>query len=398
MPPIISPKQIDYINYSTHRWNVKTGATRSGKTYLDVLYTIPRRITERRGKDGLAVLLGNTRGTLQRNVLDPMAEIYGPQRVGSIRSDNTAMLFGEKVYCLGADNKKHVDRLRGSSIKYCYGDEVTTWAEDVFTMLKSRLDKQYSCFDGTCNPDNPRHWFKAFLDSDVDVYKQAYVIDDNPFLPPEFVTALKREYAGTVYYDRYILGLWALAEGVIYPMYPDALADDSPHKFSRYLVSLDYGTQNPLAGLLWGECSGVWYAFKEYYYSGRDTGRPKTDEEYADDIDVFMNGVPYETPVIVDPSAASFITLMRRRNRTVRPADNDVSNGIRETATAMKMGRIKVYKTLANFQKEIVGYIWDGDTDRPIKVDDHLMDALRYFVKTMRISRIETSYHSVFGG
>ena len=205
--PPISDKQCEFIRDATHRWNVKTGATRSGKSYLDVLYTIPKRILERRGEDGLVVLLGNTKGTLQRNVLDPMAEIYGARRVSAIRSDNTATLFGERVYCLGADNKKHVDRLRGASIKYCYGDEVTTWNQGVFEMLKSRLDKPCSCFDGTCNPDSPGHWFKRFLDSDADIYAQAYTIDDNPYLPPEFVEQLKREYAGTVYYDRYIRGL-----------------------------------------------------------------------------------------------------------------------------------------------------------------------------------------------
>ena len=149
----LSPKQKAYWNAPFHRWNIKSGATRTGKTYLDY-FMIPRRILERRGRDGLIVLMGNTRGTLQRNVLDPMAEMYGPKLVGAIRSDNTAELFGEKAYCLGADSRKHVDRLRGASIKYCYGDEVVTWCEDVFEMLKSRLDKAYSIFDGTCNPDD----------------------------------------------------------------------------------------------------------------------------------------------------------------------------------------------------------------------------------------------------
>lgn len=204
--PVISNKQAAYIREADHRWNVKTGATRSGKTYLDTLYVIPKRIRERLGQPGLVVLLGNTRGTLQRNVLDPMAEIYGNDRIGRIRSDNTALLFGERCYCLGADNKKHVDRLRGSSIKYAYGDEVTTWNQEVFEMLKSRLDKPGACFDGTCNPESPRHWFKGFLESDADIYQQAYQIDDNPYLPAEFIDQLKREYKGTVYYDRYILG------------------------------------------------------------------------------------------------------------------------------------------------------------------------------------------------
>lgn len=224
----LSPMQRAYRDNATRRWNVKTGATRSGKTWLDVSYIIPRRILAVRGLPGLTVLMGNTRGTLQRNVIEPMQEIFGTGRVSAIRSDNTATLFGERVHCLGADSKKHVDRLRGASIKYCYGDEVVTWAEDVFTMLKSRLDKPYSVFDGTCNPDGPNHWFKKFLDSGADIFQQTYTLDDNPFLDPAFVRNLKQEYAGAVYYDRYILGRWAAAEGAIYRPWCDA-----PERFTR---------------------------------------------------------------------------------------------------------------------------------------------------------------------
>ena len=206
--PSLSKLQCEYRDNATHRWNVKTGATRSGKTWLDVAYVIPMRILAVKGKPGLTVFLGNTKGTLQRNVIEPLQEIFGTRRVGSIRADNTAMIFGERVHCLGADNKKHVDRLRGSSIKYCYGDEVVTWEQEVFDMLKSRLDKPYSCFDGTCNPASPSHWFKKFLESDADIFQQRYTLDDNPFLSAAFVEALKKEYTGTVYYARYILGEW----------------------------------------------------------------------------------------------------------------------------------------------------------------------------------------------
>lgn len=224
--PELSPMQRAYRDNACRRWNIKTGATRSGKTWLDIAYIIPQRIMAVKGLPGLTVLLGNTKGTLQRNVIEPMQEIFGVQRVGSIRSDNTAEIFGERVHCLGADNKKHVDRLRGSSIKYCYGDEIVTWSKDVFDMLKSRLDKPYSMFDGTCNPEGPQHWFKDFLDSDADIFQQHYTIDDNPFLPKAFVDNLKAEYAGTVLYDRYILGKWAASEGALFTVYPKYTQDE----------------------------------------------------------------------------------------------------------------------------------------------------------------------------
>lgn len=210
----LSPKQKEFWNAPFHRWNIKYGATRSGKTYLDY-FMIPRRIRERRGKDGLIVLMGNTKGTLQRNIIEPMQKIYGEYLVSSIRADNTAHLFGERVHCLGADSKKHVDRLRGSSIAYCYGDETVTWAEVVFEMLKSRLDKPYSCFDGTCNPKDPDHWFKKFIDSDADIFAQHYALSDNPFLDATVRAEMEREHSG-VFYERYILGNWTVAEGLIY--------------------------------------------------------------------------------------------------------------------------------------------------------------------------------------
>lgn len=239
----LSDKQAAFWREPYHRWNVKAGATRSGKTYLDY-FVIPRSIRERAGKPGLTVMMGNTKGTLQRNVIEPMQDIYGVQHVSSIRSDNTATIFGERVHCLGADNKKHVDRLRGTSIKYCYGDEVVTWEQEVFEMLKSRLDKPYSRFDGTCNPKEPEHWFKEFIDSGVDVFYQQYGIDDNPFLDAAVREALKAEHRG-VFYQRYILGEWCVAEGLVFPYfgeeYSPFLIDKVGEAFQKISIGLDFG-------------------------------------------------------------------------------------------------------------------------------------------------------------
>ena len=215
----LSEMQKEYWNNANHRWNVKTGATGSGKTYLD-FYLIPKRIRACTGK-GLIVLLGNTKSTLQRNILDPMREIYGEHAISDISNENVAYLFGKKVYCLGADKVSQVSKIQGATIEYAYGDEVTTWNREVFEMLKSRLRCENSLFDGTCNPDGPKHWFKTFLDSDADIFQQKYTIDDNPFLPPRFVEELKKEYEGTVYYDRYIRGNWTRAEGLLFPQFAD---------------------------------------------------------------------------------------------------------------------------------------------------------------------------------
>ena len=218
----LSRKQNEYIVNAAHRWNFKSGAVRSGKSYVDTAYIIPFRIRERVGKPGLNVILGVSKESIERNVLQPMREVYTGELVGTINNRNVARICGEDVYCLGAEKVSQVAKIQGSSIKYCYGDEVAKWNKEVFQMLKSRLDKPYSCFDGSCNPEHPTHWLKEFLDNvELDIYLQRYTIFDNPFLPGEYVKQLCKEYAGTIYYDRLILGLWKRAEGAIYKKFAD---------------------------------------------------------------------------------------------------------------------------------------------------------------------------------
>lgn len=251
----LSKKQNEYIVNATHRWNIKSGAVRSGKSYVDTAFVVPFRIRERAGKPGLNVILGVSKESIERNVLQPMREIYTEKLIGQINNRNIAHICGEKVYCLGAEKVSQVAKIQGSSIKYCYGDEVAKWNKEVFQMLKSRLDKSYSCFDGSCNPEHPTHWLKEFLDNDkLDIYLQRYTIFDNPFLPQKYVEELCKEYEGTIYYDRLILGLWKRAEGAIYKRFADnpekfrcevveELADDSGRKqFKKSdIVSIEIG-------------------------------------------------------------------------------------------------------------------------------------------------------------
>lgn len=248
---ILSDKQKEFIRNAHHRFNIKTGATRSGKTYLDILYTIPKRIKERSGKDGLNVILGVTNSTIERNILQPLRELYGDRLVGTINSHNIARLFGEDVYCLGAEKINQVSKIRGSSIKYCYCDELAEYNKEVFELLKSRLDKEYSVLDGALNPESPTHWLKQFLDSDADIYCQTYTIFDNPFLPKKFVENLCKEYEGTVYYNRYILGQWCNAEGLIYSRFANDTSkyewnikkenDDYDLPSGYTIIGIDYG-------------------------------------------------------------------------------------------------------------------------------------------------------------
>ncbi len=329
-----------YLRHCNHRWNVKTGATGSGKSWIDYAVTIPKRIMACRG-EGLIVLIGNTQGTLERNILDPMRNIWGDVLVGTISSKNTVQLFGKKCYAIGADKKNQVAKIQGATMEYVYGDEVTTWSVDVFQMLKSRLRCEHSRFDGTCNPDSPLHWFKQFLDSDADIYQQSYTIDDG-CLPENIVSELKKEYAGTVYYARYILGLWCI----------------------------DGGTA---------------YRTAEYYYNGREERQQKTDEEYYSALDKLAGGRTIQA-IVIDPSAASFIETIRRHGKyRVNKANNAVLDGIRVTNSLLNAERIRIHESCADIIREFSAYSWDDkkQEDAVIKENDHAMDDMRYFCMTI---------------
>ncbi len=274
---ILSDKQKEFVKNATHRYNFKVGARRCGKTYLDNLYMIPKRIMERKGLDGLYCIFGVSKGTIERNVLQPLRQIYGKNLVGTIRNDNIVKLFDEEVYCLGCEKVNQVSKIQGTSIKYAYGDEVAKWNQEVFVMIQASLDKEYSCFDGALNPENQSHWLKKdFLDrveeEKLDVYVQHYTIFDNPFLPKEFVDNLCKEYAGTVYYDRLILGQWKNAEGIIYRQFADNPSmfirdeanDENGNKINFMIISIgiDYGANQSSTRFI---CNGITPYFKQVW-------------------------------------------------------------------------------------------------------------------------------------
>ena len=383
-----SPKQQEYFQEATHRWNIKTGATRSGKTFMDY-FVIPKRILNCTG-DGLILLLGNTKGTLERNILEPMRRIWGPALVGIIGSNNTVMLFGRRCHALGADKINQVSKLQGSGLEYCYGDEVTTWHEDVFTMLKSRLDKPHSCFDGTCNPAEPTHWFKQFLDSDADVYHQHYTIDDNPFLAPSFVSALKQEYAGTIYYDRYILGLWRAAEGVIYRQFADDptpfLLDELPTDAAFATIGVDFGG------------NGSAHAFQCTVFS-RDMRRITTAFEYyrrevispaeleADFVEFVKMCQAHFKVYEAYCDSAEQVLIRGLRNACMKAGvvldirnarKGEINDRIRFYCRMMGAGRYKVMRHCTHTIEAFRSAVWKADTIKDERLDDglHNIDSL----------------------
>lgn len=268
----VSEKQAEYIVNANHRWNGKVGATQCGKTYIDTLFVIPNRIKERKGKKGLNFIVGVSKETIQRNVIEPLQELYGDKAITDIASNNTCTILGEKVYCVGADNIGRVRKFRGARIKYLYIDEVYDINEEVFELLKSRLSFEYSTCDFAGNPQHLSHWFEAFLNSNADIYLQRYTIFDNPFLPKEYVKQLCLEYKDTVFYDRYILGRPCNAEGIIYRQFADNtnmfMRDEAIDEYGNSInfmivtIGIDYGASQSSTRFI---CNGITTMFKEVW-------------------------------------------------------------------------------------------------------------------------------------
>lgn len=382
------------------RINILEGSVSSGKTWISLVLwsfwvaTMP--------KDGLYMMCAKSLTALKRNCLLPLTELVGENNFTFSMARKEGTLFGRKILFEGANDARAESKIRGLTLQGAYCDELTQFPRDFFVMLLSRNRKKQSTIFATTNPDSPAHWLKKeYLDraDELSLLDIKFTLDDNTTLDPEYVRNIKLEYTG-VFYERFILGKWVLAEGLIYPMYQKALESPPDGAAEVYVLSVDYGTRNAFAALLWGRYNGIWYAVDGYYYSGREKNEQKTDDEYGNDLEKFVKKhTDKRILVVIDPSAASFIALLRKTKwATVRKGDNAVLDGIRETATAMQKGLIKINPAIKEWKTEVEGYAWDEKSieEKPIKVDDHYMDSMRYFVKTFGIAKPKTNYKAVW--
>lgn len=393
---IYTSKQLDLMRMwqknQLKRINLLEGSVSSGKTWISLVLWAFWVKTMPDDPDCLYLMSARSLTTLKRNCLLLLQSLIGEKNFTFSLSQKEGRLFGRHILLEGANDAQAESKIRGVTLQGAYVDEATKLPHDFWIMLLSRLRKPGAKLFATTNPDAPGHWLKTeYIDraDEIDILVLKFLLDDNTTLPQEYVDNIKKEYTG-VFYDRFILGAWVLAEGLIYPMYQQAL-EDPPEgsKPTDYRLSIDYGTMNAFAALLWEKHGSVWYAVKGYYYSGRDTGVTKTDQEYGEELDKFVDGLMLPIKTIVDPSAASFITLLQKSgNYRVIHANNDVVDGIRETATAILKGLIKISPSIKEWRQEAEGYVWDETTgeDRPIKEADHYMDSTRYLVHTMRLA------------
>lgn len=393
--PIWTIKQKEYGLNANHRWNVKIGAVRSGKTFQDKEDIIPRRIRERIGKDGLVVLIGVTRSTIERNVLRPMRDKFGIGLVGNINSENKVKLFGEECYCLGAEKVNQVSKIQGSSIKYLYGDEVVKWSKEVFDMLKSRLDQEYSVADLTGNPEQSTHWFKDFLESEADIYCQSYTIDDNNFLPQVFVKNLKKEYEGTVLYNRYILGQWCNAEGLIYTRFANEPTkyiwkekkDNGEYKLPEGItvIGIDYGGTKSGQAFV---CTRISHDYKNVIVLGSEKHYGDIDPDKLEELEIeFARKMMYKYKCDIDymlPDNEEVVLIRGLRRRVQEENWNTIVRGcVKEPINdRIDCGRTMIsYDILSYIEEESKTFVealssalWDDNAKEDTRLDDFTTD------------------------
>lgn len=399
MPSLITAKQRQFLLEPFSRINLLEGSVRSGKTWISLVKWA--MFVRSRPQGELFMMVGRTREALQFNCVGLLEDLAGADFKCNARS-NVGYLYGREIRLLGANDDKAASKIKGSTLAGAYIDELSEIPESFYKMTLSRLSVSGAVLLATTNPDSPNNYVFTDIIENEDISRKCwkFLLDDNTFLPKEYIENIKKEYTG-VFFERYILGNWVVAEGLVYPDYDNTVKTE-PRDYTEYAVSMDYGTQNPTVMLLWGSHGGTWYAVREYEHSGRETNIQKTDAEYYAELEKLCADVPVQTgakiELIIDPSAASFIAVAQQGHRfKVRKADNDVLNGIRNTASALSDRRILINDCCARTIREFGLYSWDSRAaeDAVIKEDDHGMDAVRYFIQTKRIYKDRRYYADV---
>ena len=380
---------------------IADGSIRSGKT-VSMALSFVMWAMECFQEQNFA-MCGKTIGSFRRNVLMVLKLMLRSRgyKVKDHRADNMVEITRQGVtnyfYIFGGKDESSQDLIQGITLAGLLCDEVALMPESFVNQATGRCSVDGSKYWFNCNPGGPFHWFKVNWIDKADEKNLLYLhftMDDNLSLSEKIKERYKAMYTG-VFYQRYILGLWVMAEGVIYDMFDKTKHVRSITEIIKQLidnsynyVSVDYGTQNATVFLLWQKGKdGVWYCLREYVYSGRDKGKQKTDEQYVQDMKDFTEGAKIKA-IIVDPSAASFITALRNAGFSVIKAKNDVLDGIRTVGRLLNEGKIAFCDTCIETQKEFTSYVWDEKAcergeDAPVKQYDHCMDAVRYFCFTI---------------
>lgn len=410
----LSDSQLFSLTDSNAKINIWEGAVRSGKTYVS-LWRWLKELVQCEDLSSEFVMVARTYDSFKRNVL--------PLLINFIKSDakyfigkRELYIYNRKINIVGADDDRAETKIRGATFQGAYVDELTIIPESFFKMLISRTAMKNAKIFATTNPDSPYHWVKKdFLEKNPDVKSYKFNLNDNPNLTDEEKNYLKRQYRG-IWKDRFIDGKWVCAQGSIYDFFDVSthVIAIAPSQAKYYVVGVDYGTTNPAAFVLVGVNENVYpnYWVEDlYYWDSKKRQRQKTDSEYADDLKSFTKNRNVHA-IYIDPSAASFrLECLRNGIENIFEADNDVLNGIRMVGKYISNGTLKICANCQNLIEEIQGYVWDEKSqkigiDKPLKANDHAVDALRYVVTThfgktpmQRLSaeQIDENFYSTHG-
>lgn len=378
------------------------GSVRAGKTVVMSLSYIMWAMETFNGE--LLGMSGKTIGALRRNVITPLKRMLKARgyKVKDHRADNylTVSRKGRSndIYLFGGKDESSQDLIQGITLAGMFFDEVALMPESFVNQATARCSVKGAKFWFNCNPSGPFHWFKTTWLDQIERKNALHIhftMHDNLSLDARTIKRYESMYSG-IFYKRYILGLWVLAEGIVYDMWDDDMNtfDDKDlipgfkHLAHRY-IAIDYGTSNPMVFLdIWDDGDTIW-VMDEYYYDGRAKAVQKEDSQYADDFIEFIGTEFSPLYTIIDPSASSFKVALRNRGIRIKDADNDVHDGIRNVSTMMAKRKLRIHRTnCPNLLKERASYIWDEKAiergeDKPLKKFDHTMDAMRYFIKTI---------------
>lgn len=378
---------------------IADGAIRSGKTVAMICSFLQWSCATFAEQN--FIVAGRTIGSLKRNVIKPMIQIL--EAWGWLytynRSENYLLIGSNTYYLFGANTEASQDVLQGLTAAGALADEAALFPKSFIDQMDGRCSVDGAKTFMNCNPaGSVLHTFhKDFIAIENRKKKRIYYLhftmDDNYSLTEYVKARYRRRFVG-LFFNRMIRGLWVVAEGLVYDMFKDDIHKipyEQNKSYIEYYITIDYGTQNPCCYLLIGKYDDVWEVVKEYYYDGRENGVQKTDAEYVQDFLTFSAGITYKG-VIVDPSAASFIAALGQviHSSCILPANNDVIDGIRNVATLLGQNKLHINDNCENTLKEIQMYSWDGksvEKDKPIKHNDHAMDALRYFVRTILFTK-----------
>jgi len=393
----ISLKQFEIFKFPHESYDalICDGAVRTGKTSMMMISFIEWAMNRFNGCN--FGICGKSIRSAERNIIMPFTQLTSMARRYKIVYRRSLMLMTVEsmgkinyFYLFGGKDESSYALIQGITLSGIFFDEVALMPRSFVEQGITRtLSEDNAKLWFSCNPESPNHWF--YLEWIINAEKHRakhlhFLMSDNPSLSEKAIKRAESSFTG-VFYDRYILGLWRKAQGLIYPMFDPQkhICGDSdiPH-YGTYYISVDYGTSNPFSAGLWVILCGVAYRIQEYYFDSRKEGSQQTDEQYADKIDELAIGYPIER-IIIDPSAASFRVCLKNRGYAVRDANNEVVPGIMNVSSALQYGRLKIHHSCIDLIREMGLYSWDEKAieDKPLKENDHAADDTRYFVRTI---------------